>query len=203
MIRFSPTYAATRAFGFELSARLFRVEHVADVNALSRQAFARRPDVRTDQVAPLCRSGHGGSHLRAELDREPGTRWGELDNPEAVVERKVGVQPPAEVGIELLRTVDVGHRNDDDLELEVDFVDDGRAGRVRAHFCSTHAVSPRDAVSSPWTTNWVAAIAFSRRNREGSFAGHYSQCNSGRAGSGDRGSVPPNQNWERSQKATM
>ena len=49
---------------------------------------------------------------------EPGRR--ELDDPEAVVEREVGVEPPPEALVERLRAVDVRDRDDDDLELQVD-----------------------------------------------------------------------------------
>ena len=44
----------------------------------------------------------------------------ELDDPEAVVDGEVGVEPPPEAAVELLRAVDVRDGDDDDLELHVD-----------------------------------------------------------------------------------
>ena len=95
------------------------MEDLADLDAAAQQIGTRGLDVRDDEVHVLGRSGRGGRHLRPELDRagRPGRR--ELDDPEAVVEREVGIEPPAEPRVELLRALDVGDRDDNDLELQV------------------------------------------------------------------------------------
>ena len=61
----------------------------------------------------------------AELDRAAGTGRVELDDPE-VAAAEVGVEPPAEALVELLRPVDIRDGDDDGLELHVD-------GGVSAH----------------------------------------------------------------------
>ena len=43
--------------------------------------------------------------------------------------REVGVQPPPQPLVEALGAIDVGHGNDDDLELQIDLAGD-RAGVV-------------------------------------------------------------------------
>lgn len=46
----------------------------------------------------------------------------DLNDPKAALARYVGIQPPAETCIETFCPVDVGHRNNDNFELHVDFV---------------------------------------------------------------------------------
>ena len=43
-----------------------------------------------------------------------------LDDPEAVIEAKVGVEPPTELRVKLFRAVDIRDGDDDNLELHVD-----------------------------------------------------------------------------------
>ena len=95
------------------------MEDLADLDAAAQQIGTRSLDVRDDEVHVLGRSGRGGRHLCPELDRAGGPGRRELDDPEAVVEREVGIEPPAETRVELLRAIDVGDRDDDDLELQV------------------------------------------------------------------------------------
>ena len=96
------------------------MEHLADLDAAAHQLVARSLDVGDDQVQVLGRAGRGRREVRAELERARRARRGELDHPEAVVEGEVGVEPPPEARIELLRAVEVRDRNDDRLELQVD-----------------------------------------------------------------------------------
>jgi len=49
---------------------------------------------------------------------------------EAVIEAKVGIEPPPELAVELFRPLDIRDRNDDRLELHVDFGDVRLAGRL-------------------------------------------------------------------------
>ena len=42
---------------------------------------------------------------------------------------EIGVQPPPQALVEALGAIDVGHRNDDDLELRVDHLDSRKLGR--------------------------------------------------------------------------
>jgi hypothetical protein len=54
------------------------------------------------------------------LNRAPRAGRGELDDPEAVIEREVRVEPPPEAPVELLRAIDIRDGDDDHLELQVD-----------------------------------------------------------------------------------
>ena len=85
----------------ELRARRAGVEDLGDFHSKRGELGARRLDVRDDQVKALGTARLGRCELRAELDRgaRPGRR--ELDYAEAVVERKVGVEPPPESRVEL------------------------------------------------------------------------------------------------------
>ena len=69
---------------------------------------------------PLAEPGAGRRDARAELDRAAGAGRRELDYAERVAAADVGVEPPPEALVELLRAVDVGDGDDDDLELQVD-----------------------------------------------------------------------------------
>ena len=96
------------------------VEHLADLDAAGDELVARRLDVGDDQVQALGRTGRGRREVRAELDRAPGARRRELDQAEVVTGGDVGVEPPAEARVELLRAVDIRDGDDDHLELRVD-----------------------------------------------------------------------------------
>ena len=65
------------------------------------------------------RSGWRPRDVGAELHRTLRSRWRELHDPEAVVEGEVGVEPPAEAGVERLGAIGVGHGDDDRLQLEI------------------------------------------------------------------------------------
>jgi hypothetical protein len=81
---------------------------------------ARRSDVGDDQVKASGRAGRGRRDVRAELNRTPRAGLCELDDPEAVIEREVRVEPPPEAPVELLRAIDIRDGDDDHLELQVD-----------------------------------------------------------------------------------
>src|SRR5712692_7761245 len=107
------------------------VEHLADLDAATEQLLAGGLDVGDDQVQSLggarCRRGD----VLAEDDRAPGARRRKLDRAPVVTVGEVGVEPPPEPPIELLRAVDIRDRDDDDLELHVDSRD---ARRVVTRF---------------------------------------------------------------------
>ena len=111
--------AAARAVGLELSAGRPGVEHLADLGTAGGELVARGLDIGDDQVQALGRAGRGRRDVRAELDRARRARRRELDDPEAVIEGEVGVEPPSEPPVELLRAVDIRDGDDDHLELHV------------------------------------------------------------------------------------
>ncbi len=150
MIGRGPADATARAVGLELSARRPGVEHLADLDTAGDEFVARSLDVGDDQVEALGRAGRGRRDVRAELDRAPRAGRRELDDPEAVIEGEVGVEPPPEVSIELLRAVDIRDGDDEHLELLIDsreFRNSRVAGRVVSqrfilqirHVCSSYA----------------------------------------------------------------
>jgi hypothetical protein len=83
-------------------------------------ARGRRSDVGDDKVKAPGRAGRGRRDVRAELNRAPRAGRCELDDPEAVIEREVRVEPPPEAPVELLRAIDIRDGDDDHLELQVD-----------------------------------------------------------------------------------
>src|SRR5690348_14408534 len=124
-----PANATTCALGLELSAGLSGVEHLADLDAAIYELGARRLDVGHDEIKTLGRAGCGGRDIRAELNRTPRAGRRELDHPEPI-EGKVGVEPPTQVAVKALGTIDVRNRDDDDLELQVDRPRSRGAGHV-------------------------------------------------------------------------
>ena len=114
------------------------VENLADLDAASEQFVAGGGDVGDDQVQALRGAGCCGGDILAEDDRASGARWRELDHAEVITVVIVGVEPPPEPPIELLRTVDIRDGDDDDLELRVDSCDAGcviTTEFVRAYGC--------------------------------------------------------------------
>src|ERR1700729_3053636 len=107
----------------ELSAWRSGVEHPTHFDTARDNISPYCLNVGDDQVEALGRSRRGRCHLRAKLNRAPGTRRRELNNPEPVIEREVGVEPPSQLRVEILRAFNVRNRNDDNLELRVYFRD--------------------------------------------------------------------------------
>jgi hypothetical protein len=68
---------------------------------------ARSLDVGDDQVQALGGAGCRRGDVLAEDDRAPGARRRELDDAEVVTVVVVGVEPPPEPAVELLRAVDI------------------------------------------------------------------------------------------------
>ena len=108
------------------------VEHLADLDAVVDELVAGRLDVEDDEVQALNRARHGRRDSVAEDDR--GLRAGrrQLHDPEVLTGDEVGIQPPAQLLVEVLGPIDVGDGQNDDLELHVHqlgFVGLGRASR--------------------------------------------------------------------------
>jgi len=108
------------------------VERLADLDAATEQLGAGGLDVGDDQVQPLGGAGCRRGDVPAEDDRAPGARGRELDHAVVVAAGEVGIEPPPEVRVEILRAIGVRNRDDDDLELHVDFRD---AARVVPAYC--------------------------------------------------------------------
>ena len=110
------------------------VEHLADLDAATEQLVAGGLDVGDDQVQALGGAGCRRGDVLAEDDRAPGARRRELDHAPVVTVGEVGVEPPPEPPVELLRAVDIRDRDDDYLELHVDSRDARVAGVVTTDF---------------------------------------------------------------------
>ena len=93
------------------------MEHLTHVDAVSDELGARGLDVIDDEERSLNRARHGRREPLAEHDgaRRAGRRH--LHHPPVVTGGEIGVQPPPQALVEALGAIDVGHRNDDDLEL--------------------------------------------------------------------------------------
>src|SRR6266436_4045544 len=94
-------------------------------------------DFRVIQFTPPG-SGCCGGDILAEDDRASGARRRELDHAEVVTVVIVGVEPPPEPPVELLRAVDIRDGDDDHLEFRLDSCDAGRVVTtefVRAYGC--------------------------------------------------------------------
>src|SRR5881396_3507480 len=99
------------------SVYAFAVEHFADLDATTKQIGAGGLEVGNDQVQALRGAGRRGGDVLAENDRAAGARRRELEHSEVVLVSVVGVEPPSELRVELLRAIDVGDGEDDDLKL--------------------------------------------------------------------------------------
>ena len=113
-----------------MRTRLAGMKHFADVDTPGDELVTRRHDIRDHQIRTLRRAGCDRRDFCAELDRAPGPGWRELDDSKSVIKAEVGVEPPAESCVELLRAVDIRDRNDDDLEFQVDILDVRCGGSV-------------------------------------------------------------------------
>src|SRR5271155_3922190 len=96
------------------------VEHLADLDAATEELVAGGGDVGDDQVQALGGAGCCPVDVPAEDDRASGARRRELDHAEVAAVVVVGVEPPPEPRVKLLRAVDIRDGDDDDLELGVD-----------------------------------------------------------------------------------
>ena len=131
VIRIRPVDPITRPLRVELRSGRSGMEHPTNRGSPADKFVAPGFDVRHDQVQAMGRSGWRPRDVGAELHRTLRSRWRELHDPEAVVEGEVGVEPPAEAGVERLGAIGVGHGDDDRLELEI-----GRFAARRSAGCA-------------------------------------------------------------------
>ena len=96
------------------------MEHLAHVDAVSDELGACCLDVIDDEERSLNGSRRGGRESLAEHDgaRRAGRRH--LHQPPIVTAREIGVQPPPQALVEALGPIDIGHRKDDDFELQIE-----------------------------------------------------------------------------------
>src|SRR4029077_9506923 len=106
------------------------MEPLADLDAGTAELGAGGLDVGDDQVQALGGSGCRRGDVLAEDDRAPRAGRRELDHAEVFTGGEVGVEPPPEARVELLRAVDIRDGDDDHLELHVASPDACVAGRV-------------------------------------------------------------------------
>src|SRR3974390_3373597 len=97
------------------------MKHFTDLDAAMEQLFARGLNVRDDQVQALGIARCCRSNILAEDDRASGARGRELDHPEILTAVEVGIESPPKSSVELLRTIYIRDRNDDDFELHVEY----------------------------------------------------------------------------------
>ena len=99
------------------------MERLAHLDAASNQLGACCLEVIDDEERSLNRSRRGGREPLAEHDGARRAGRCHLHEPPVVAAGEIGVQPPTQALVEALGAIDVGHGNDDDLELQV-----GRCG---------------------------------------------------------------------------
>ena len=78
----------------------------------------------------LDRARRGRRDSLAEVDRARRAGRCHLHHPPVLAAGEIGVQPPPQALVEALGAIDVGHRNDDDLELQIDRRGGGHVGGV-------------------------------------------------------------------------
>src|SRR4029077_7520611 len=84
------------------------------------QIIAGGLNIRHDQIKTLRAARSRRSHILAEDHRAPRARWRELNHAKILAVVEVGVEPPPEPPVKLLRAVDIRHRENDNFELHVD-----------------------------------------------------------------------------------
>src|SRR6185295_18443822 len=81
------------------------VEHLADLYSAPKQFFARGLDIRDDQVHALRGTRCCRRDILTEDHRAPRARRRELQHAEVISTVVVGVEPPPETSIKLLRAI--------------------------------------------------------------------------------------------------
>ena len=100
-------------------SRPVAMRHLAHVDTAGDELGARCLDVRHDEIEARRRARHGRRDAGAEVDRARRAWRRELHDPKRVAHDEVGVDPPAQAAVEALGALDVGYRDDDDLEPHV------------------------------------------------------------------------------------
>ena len=105
--------------GLKLSARYPGVKYLAYFDTAGEELVMRSLDIGDGEVGAVSRARRSRGNVRAELHRTSRPRWSKLHDSEAVIETEVGVEPPPEVPVELLRAVDIRNGDDEHLEFHV------------------------------------------------------------------------------------
>src|SRR6202044_250607 len=87
------------------------VEHFADLDAATEQFVAHGVNAGDDQVKALSGAGRGRSDIFAEDHRASGAGRRELDYAEVAAVVVVGVEPPTELRVKILRAAGIRHGN--------------------------------------------------------------------------------------------
>ncbi len=117
------------------------------LTSMPRPASSPRAASMSETVSPpSAEPGAAVVRPRPNVTEAPEPGGVNLDVAKAGQRGGVVVEPPAQPLVELLGPVDVGHRDDLDLELHVDLPDGRVAARVRylggAHACLLRCVGP-------------------------------------------------------------
>src|SRR5688572_20785945 len=83
------------------------MKHLTYIDAMCDEFGARGLDVRDDQVQALRGARGRRGDVLAKDDGASGARRRELDHAEVVVVVVIGVEPPPEPFVELLRAIDI------------------------------------------------------------------------------------------------
>ena len=128
-------------------SELLLVNRLADARATSSEFSACSLKVGDNEVQAAGGPWGGRGEVGPELNRAARAGSGDLDQMEAITS-DVSVNSPAEMLVEVLCPIDVGDRDDDDPEFQVDRLT--RSGRVDREFAAVLgrcSCEPRSAVS--------------------------------------------------------
>ena len=122
------------------------MEGFADGDAAIEEFFAGGIDAGNDEIEALDGAGCGAGNVAAKDDGSGGAGRSELDDAEVSMVVVIGIETPAEFGVEVFSAIDVGDRDDDDLELHVG----GRRGDVGGGLGRRHRRGAHDSSSVVW-----------------------------------------------------
>src|SRR5580698_6665791 len=97
------------------------VERFTDLHATLDQFFTELLDIWDNQVETLRRAWRSHGDVPAEDNRAPRAGRGKLDHPVGIAccPSEIQIEPPTQALIESLDLIDVGNRDDDDLQPHI------------------------------------------------------------------------------------
>src|SRR3954451_10741679 len=98
------------------------MKDLADVGPVGDEIFACYVDVRDDEEHALRRARYAGC---GQMDRAWRSGRGQLHCAKVLPDHEIGVESPSQVLVERFGAIDVGNRDGDDLQLQID----GRGAR--------------------------------------------------------------------------
>src|SRR6185503_5482413 len=108
------------------------MEDVTHIGPAGDELSARRLDVRDDEEHAVSGTRHA---RRVQMDRRWRSGRCQLHRSKLLPDHEIGVETPPQLPVEGLGAIDVGYRDGDDLELQID----RRSGAVfMAHLCAAH-----------------------------------------------------------------